>query len=157
MWNEPHSMWNPCGIHVDWPPFHVESMWTGLHSMWNPCEMNSIPCRIHGDWTPFYVEWIQSMWSPYRMWGGSKVLRNGHKTSRGLKPVVHTLLFWSKGLLIFWMRHTRIIHLFPNSMFSSPWLAMHSSRILDRTFMTTMEPMFEVCASNIWILLNFLV
>src|SRR6266567_3814043 len=73
-----HSMWNPCGIHVDIPcglhvdipPFHVEFGYSltipyGVHveSMWSPC-------GVHVEWRPqnewdvsqnvFHMKW----WSP---------------------------------------------------------------------------------------------
>src|SRR6266567_2542594 len=62
------SMWNPCGIHVEsiWNPssFHVESMWTFHHSMWNL----GIP-------SPFHVE---SRW-------------NGEPKMSGIPPKTYSI------------------------------------------------------------------
>ena len=82
----PHSMWNPCGLHVEWRPqnewnlsqnvFHIE-WWTpcGLHVEWRPQNEWNLsqdvfhmewwtPCGLHVDIPLFHVEWRpQNEWN----------------------------------------------------------------------------------------------
>jgi len=82
MWNK--STWNGHGIHMEsaWNPCGISPHGMDMEYMWIPYGIHStksliymtkhIPYGIHVE----SMEYIHSIWIPYAMWGGGKVLQS---------------------------------------------------------------------------------